>query len=343
MSKFVNELNPKTRYRVRVLSKNEIGESNQTVVTSVMTLADRPEPPTNVSVIPYEKHLAVSWCPEYNGGDPQTFFIEYRREAGEMWTRSGPIIDNKKVRMSNLLYNINPKRRYFVRMLSRNEIGESNKTVVTSVMTLEPTINIYRVKAVFVVLLIVIAVVLSKEMSLVVLLVLAVILAVYGLITFFFLRRKEKDASDNYNPREEEVRENFQVEPVDNQLYISSDDPDLARVHSLRNQSEIDTTLPSTSHDNQIYQMQLPNEANGRRSCTYINRGMVSSVHNPQICDPSLNYSEITFNTAPTMQDAVIHGGVNRTIYSEIDLTAEPVAPLSSSESEHDESDESDI
>lgn len=43
------------------------------------------------------------------------------------------------------------------------------------------------------------------------------------------------------------------------------------------------------------------------------------------------------------MRGAVIHGNVDRTIYSEIDLMAAPVAPLSSSESECDESDENDI
>ncbi|VDI77316.1 Hypothetical predicted protein [Mytilus galloprovincialis] len=195
----------------------------------------------------------VSWCPKYNGGDPQTFFIEYRQEAGETWKRSGPIIDNMKDR--------------------------------------------------------------------------------------------SEDASANYNPVDEEVRENFQVEPLDNLLYISSDDHNLARTQNIRNQIVLDTTLSSTSSDNQIIQMQLLNGglANGRRSCTYMNRGTVSAVLNPQNCDPSLQYSEITFNTGQTMRDPVIHGIVNRTIYSEIDLMAEPVAPLSSSESEYNESDDIDF
>ncbi|CAG2226573.1 IGSF9B [Mytilus edulis] len=307
LSKILNNLNPKTRYQVRVFSKNEIGDSNQTAVTSVMTLAERPESPTNVSVIPYNRHLEVSWCPEFNGGYPQTFFIEYQQVTGEKWTRAGPIIDNLQTRMSNPLYNMTPNTQYLVRMFSRNEIGESNQTTVVAAMTLERTINLYRVKAVFVVLLIMIAVVLSKDVSVVVLIVLAVTIAVYGTITFFCLRRKEEDASDNYSPVEEEVRENFQVEPVDNLLYISSDDSILARAQNIRNQSILDTTVPSTSSEHQIYQMQL------------LNGGLV-----------------------PTMRDAVIHGSVNRTIYSEIDLMAEPVAPLSSSESEYDESDDSD-
>lgn len=59
-----------------------------------------------------------------------------------------------------------------------------------SIYVTEPTINLYRVKAVFVVLLIAIAVVLSKDGFVTVLVVLAVTLAVYGLLMFFFIRRK---------------------------------------------------------------------------------------------------------------------------------------------------------
>lgn len=51
---------------------------------------------------------------------------------------------------------------------------------------------------------------------------------------------------------------------MDNQLYISSDDLDLARVHNLRNPREIDTTLPSTSRQNEIYMMQFRNEGGGK-------------------------------------------------------------------------------
>lgn len=54
------------------------------------------------------------------------------------------------------------------------------------------------------------------------------------------------------------------VEPVDNQLYISSDDLTLARVHNLHNQSVLDTSLPSTSRDNQTYQMQVLNDGGGK-------------------------------------------------------------------------------
>ncbi|CAC5407978.1 unnamed protein product [Mytilus coruscus] len=150
---------------------NEMGCNELTVK---ITCANCPEPPTNVSVIPFDRNLAVSWCPGYNGGFPQTFSVEYQAENEEIWKLSGPVIDNREIRMSKILYDITPNTRYYVR-----------------------------------------------------------------------------------------------------------------------------------------------------------------------IC--GLNYTDITFNEAPTMQDAVIHGSVDRTIYSEIDFMADPVAPLSSSESECDENDEDDI
>ncbi|CAC5372145.1 unnamed protein product [Mytilus coruscus] len=126
MSKILYNIIPNTRFNVRVLSKNEIGESN---TTTVITL-DCPEPPTNVSVISFESHLVVSWCPGYNGGFPQTFFVEYKSEDQEMWKRSGPVIDNMEIRMSKIVYVITPNTRYHVRVLSKNEIGEINTTTV---------------------------------------------------------------------------------------------------------------------------------------------------------------------------------------------------------------------
>ncbi|XP_076088491.1 nephrin-like [Mytilus galloprovincialis] len=336
----LNKAEDFTDYTIKAC--NEIGCNKLTVE---ITSENRPETPTNVSVIPFEKHIAVSWCPGYNGGFPQTFFVEYKAEDEEVWIRSGPVTGNFEIRMSEIMYDIIPNTRYYVRVLSKNKIGESN---TTTVITLGLSNNKYDVEAILLVLLVDIAVVLVKAVWEVVLVVLLVVIAITVWTASFHLRRKANNASDIDNPSEEEVRENFQMEPVDNQLYLSSDDPDLAPAQNVRNQSVPNTRLTSsTSQDNQTNQMQLHNhnEANGGRSCTYIKRGVVPSVHNRQ--EPrkihELNYSDITFNDAPTMRGAVIHGNVDRTIYSEINLMAAPVAPLSSSESECDESDENDI
>ncbi|XP_063411585.1 protein turtle-like [Mytilus trossulus] len=157
-----------TDYTIKACNKMGCNELLVKIISE-----NSPETPTNVSVIPFERHIAVSWSPGYNGGFQQTFFVEYQAEDEDVWSRSGPV------------------------------------------------------------------------------------------------------------------------------------------------------------------------SANRGRSCTYINRGMASSVNNcpdpSQICE--LNYIDITFNEASTMRDDFIHGRVDRTIYSEIDIMAAPVAPLSRSESECDESD----
>lgn len=49
--------------------------------------------------------------------------------------RSVSALGSEKTRMTALLYEISPYTGYHVRVISKNEIGESNTTVVT-VMTL---------------------------------------------------------------------------------------------------------------------------------------------------------------------------------------------------------------
>ncbi|XP_076088931.1 uncharacterized protein LOC143059337 [Mytilus galloprovincialis] len=97
---------------------------------------NQPEPPTNMSVVPFEIYLTVFWYRGYNGGFPQTFFIEYRRDIKKVWRRSEPVFDNMQARMSNTLFNLSPQTRYLVRILSTNAIGESKKTAVSFIMTL---------------------------------------------------------------------------------------------------------------------------------------------------------------------------------------------------------------
>ncbi|XP_071149256.1 nephrin-like isoform X2 [Mytilus edulis] len=97
---------------------------------------NQPEPPTNMSVVPFERYLTVFWYRGYSGGFPQTFFIEYRRDIKKVWRRSEPVFDTMQARMSNTLFNLSPQTRYLVRILSTNALGESKKTAVSFIMTL---------------------------------------------------------------------------------------------------------------------------------------------------------------------------------------------------------------
>ncbi|CAC5372894.1 unnamed protein product [Mytilus coruscus] len=127
----LDEIEDFTDYTLEACNKKGCNE-----LTVKIKLENRPEPPTNMSVIPFERYLTVSWYSGYNGGFPQTFFIEYKQETNEIWRRSEPVIDNMQARMSNILFNMSPQTRYLIRVLSTNEIGESKKTTVTPIMTL---------------------------------------------------------------------------------------------------------------------------------------------------------------------------------------------------------------
>ncbi|XP_071149324.1 uncharacterized protein [Mytilus edulis] len=99
--------------------------------------------------------------------------------------------------MSEIIYDIIPNTRYYVRVLSKNKIGESN---TTTVITLGLSINKYDVEAILLVLLVDIAVVLVKAVWEVVLVVLLVVIAITVLTASFHLRRKANNASVVDNP-----------------------------------------------------------------------------------------------------------------------------------------------
>ncbi|CAC5393297.1 unnamed protein product [Mytilus coruscus] len=295
--------------------------------TDVSRASDRPEPPTNVSVLPYKTYFKVSWCPGFNGGFSQTFFIEYKTETEEVWRRTESVMDNMQHTMSTLLHDISPNTRYHVQVLSENIIGQCirNKTDFTLVLSLGLSNNGYAVTVVSIVLPIIFIVVLTIVMMVV-----------------FFIRNKARDLSGYINNRGDEITENNQGESVENQLYQSSPFHNAAAVHHVVNQNETYQNLRSLSHENQVHQMRLYNEngANGP-SVSYSNRSVLSPVHGLKIGESSLQYAEVIFENEPMTQEVVIHGIADRTIYSDIDFMVQHVAqPCSRSESDSESDDD---
>lgn len=82
-----------------------------------------------MSVISHGRYLAVSWYSGYNGGFQQTFFVENKSEDEE-WKRSEPVFDKMEKKMSKIMNGIIPNNRHYVRVLSKNDIGESKRTKV---------------------------------------------------------------------------------------------------------------------------------------------------------------------------------------------------------------------
>ncbi|XP_076088315.1 neural cell adhesion molecule 1-like [Mytilus galloprovincialis] len=284
--------------------------------------ANRPEPPTNVSVLPYETYLEVSWCPGFDGGFSQTFVIEYKTETEEMWRQTEPVIDNMQHTMKVLLYDISPNTLYYVQVLSKNRIGQCirNETDFTLVLSLGLSTHGYVVTVVAIV------------VPIIFILVLTIVMRVA-----FFITNKAKDVSGYIN-EDDEFTENNQVE---NQLYQSSSFQNAAAVHHVLVQNETYQNLPAISIDNENHQMQLYNEngASGQ-GVSYSNRILLSPVHDLEVGEGSLQYAEVFFEDVPTMQEVVIHGIGDKTVYSDIDFMAQHVAKASNKSESDSESDD---
>lgn len=93
-----------------------------------VSLVDHPETPSNVSIIAKANNLFVSWCPGFNGGVKQNFFIEYKTESLSNWTFVGPVTGNMKNKINFTLHFVTPDTFYLVRVFSRNIYGDSNKS-----------------------------------------------------------------------------------------------------------------------------------------------------------------------------------------------------------------------
>ncbi|XP_052079794.1 uncharacterized protein LOC127717955 [Mytilus californianus] len=98
---------------------------------------DLPQTPTNLTVIQYEHHMIVSWMSEFNGGFNQKFFIQYRADDTEIWTTTDAVEDGSENKMHYSFYELVSTKQYFVRMFSRNKIGDSNITNITVSRTFE--------------------------------------------------------------------------------------------------------------------------------------------------------------------------------------------------------------
>lgn len=83
----------------------------------------KPEMPSNVQVIAMNHKIIVKWKTGYNGGTQQALFIEYKKRVELEW-KSVPTENKTSTTIAGLQMNTV----YVVRMLSRNSVGESNKT-----------------------------------------------------------------------------------------------------------------------------------------------------------------------------------------------------------------------
>lgn len=78
--------------------------------------------------------IQVSWIPGFNGGYPQTFYVQYRRIDDTNWETHN-VSNGKQNTTTTLVSNLEPGTEYFIRMFARNEINGSNYTRQFTVQT----------------------------------------------------------------------------------------------------------------------------------------------------------------------------------------------------------------
>ncbi|CAC5393278.1 unnamed protein product [Mytilus coruscus] len=90
---------------------------------------NHPEPPVHVSAVLNSTSLVVYWQPGFDGGQPQSFYIEYRPETKSEWEVLGSIAQSNFTMDQELKYTLNYilfSKKYYLRMYAANVVGRSN-------------------------------------------------------------------------------------------------------------------------------------------------------------------------------------------------------------------------
>ncbi|XP_067679956.1 neural cell adhesion molecule 1-like [Haliotis asinina] len=85
-------------------------------------------PPTDVTVIPLgPSSLQVSWIKGFNGGDTQTFIVEYSTDDAS-WKEAGKYVENELEEYQTNITGLQPQTVYYVRVTAENVNGRSIAT-----------------------------------------------------------------------------------------------------------------------------------------------------------------------------------------------------------------------
>ncbi|XP_052103130.1 synaptogenesis protein syg-2-like [Mytilus californianus] len=264
-----------------------------------------PEPPSNVSVKATGQIVTVSWIPGFNGGFDQEFFLEFGTDFSLNFTVRVPEKETKEEKMDHSLDNLSPNTAYFICIFSKNKKGDSNKTdyvafVTPQVSQEESTLH-------------------RKLIALPVVTTIGLCLTI-GIGIFLYIKQKAKGSfGTNISGTEDEYASDTQGNSVENRLYQSAEclDPE-----TRRGEAELDNPIASSSHDNQLYQMQMQtyNENDGKSlQCALVQKIEKLPVEPmSKIIEADLNYAEIVFEDRQLPGPVIIHGIDDKTIYSDI-------------------------
>ncbi|CAC5411894.1 unnamed protein product [Mytilus coruscus] len=153
-----------TNYTLRLYSGSQYVQHEVTLES-----ASAPETPSNFTITSSsESSITVQWIPGYNGGQIQTFYVQYRTSGTNTWLhqeiKTSNQFDSHKV---YTLTGFQDETSYELRMYAKNKFNQSQHTDIETIRTLKSEAQtssnaiIGAVAGVLVVLLIVCAIIIS--------------------------------------------------------------------------------------------------------------------------------------------------------------------------------------
>ncbi|CAL4149051.1 unnamed protein product, partial [Meganyctiphanes norvegica] len=97
---------------------------------------EHPEPPTRLKILDKSsRSVDLSWTPPYDGNSPITRYIIEYKISNLNWYQDGErIIVDGNQNIASIL-DLRPATIYHLRIVARNEIGESDPSVTVTVIT----------------------------------------------------------------------------------------------------------------------------------------------------------------------------------------------------------------
>ncbi|VDI69601.1 Hypothetical predicted protein, partial [Mytilus galloprovincialis] len=124
-----------TNYTLRLLYSDNQYVHHEVTLESTSA----PQTPSNFNITSSsETSITVQWIPGYNGGQKQTFYVQYRTSGTNTWVLQEIIMINRLDKQNfYTLSGLQEKTTYELRMYAQNAFNQSKKTDTATATTLQ--------------------------------------------------------------------------------------------------------------------------------------------------------------------------------------------------------------